>query len=89
MNWNMPYGALRSSAARAVDHFSPFGPTASTPSDILVTTPTSEQVGPSPRNAPSPMSVAVRGKIANDRARLFVEGRHDDLLRSLEKQERV
>ena len=89
MNWNMPYGALRSSTTKAIDHLSPFGVAASTPSDILVATPASMRDGPSPTNAPSPMSRALIAKAANDRARLLVEGRHDDLLRSMEKQERV
>ncbi|KAA6410811.1 MAG: hypothetical protein FRX48_05121 [Lasallia pustulata] len=89
MNWNMPYGALRLSTAKAIDHRSPFGGAASTPSDVMVATPSSIGGVPSPTNAPSPMSVALTAKAANDRARLFVEGRHDDLLRSMEKQDRV
>lgn len=76
MNWNMPYGAMRSSAARAVDHVSPL-------SDIVVTTP------PSPNGAPSPMAVAVKEMTAIDRARLFVQGRHMELLKSMEKPQRV
>lgn len=76
MNWNMPYGAMRSSAARAVDHLSPL-------SDIVVTSP------PSPHGAPSPMTLAVKEMTAVDRARLFVQGRHMELLKSMEKPQRV
>ena len=35
------------------------------------------------------MAVAVRAMTAVDRARLFVEGRQDDLLKSMGKQQRV
>lgn len=76
MNWNMPYGAMRSSAATAVDHVSPL-------SDIVVTTPTS------PCDASSPMTVAVREMTAIGRARLFVHGRQMDLLQSLENPQRM
>ena len=55
----------------------------------MVATPSSLGGVHSPTNVPSPMSVALTAKAANERARLFVEGRHDDLLRSMEKQERV
>ena len=76
MNWNMPYGAMGSSAANAMDH-------ASLLSDIEVTTPSS------PRGAPSPMTVAITDMTAIDRARLFVQGRQMDLLKSMEKPQRV
>lgn len=76
MNWNMPYGAIRSSASRVADYASPL-------SDIVVTTPSS------PHAAPSPTTVAVRAMMPIDRARLFVEGRHNDLLKSMENKQVV
>lgn len=76
MNWNMPYGIMRSSATTAVDHVSPL-------SDIIVTTPSS------PHGAPSPMAVAVKEMTAIERTRLFVQGRQMDLLRSLERPQRI
>lgn len=76
MNWNMPYGAMRSSASGAANYASPL-------SDIEVTTPSS------PHAAPSPMTVAVRAMTPIDRARLFVEGRHNELLKSMENKQRV
>lgn len=76
MNWNMLYGAMRSLEARAVDHISPLR-------DIVVTTP------PSPSGAPFPMAAAVREKTAIDRARLFIQGRHMDGLKSMEIPQRV
>lgn len=76
MNWNMPYGTMRASAITAVDHISPL-------SDIMVATP------PSPRTVPSPMAVAVKELTTAERTRLFVQGIHMDLLRSLEKPQMV
>lgn len=76
MNWNMPYGAVGSPAARAADHVSPL-------SDIIVTTPQS------PREAPSPMTVAVREMNAIERSRLLVQGKQMDLLKSLEIPQRM
>lgn len=76
MNWNVPYGPMGSSAVGAVDHISPL-------SDIVVTTP------PSPRGAPSPMTIAVREMSAMERTRLFVQGKHMDLLESLENHQRM
>ena len=76
MNWNMPYGLIRSSAPSAVDHVSPL-------SDISVTTP------PSAGGAPSPTAVAINAMKPIERAWLFVEGRHHELLKSMDKQQRV
>ncbi|OCK75361.1 hypothetical protein K432DRAFT_429471 [Lepidopterella palustris CBS 459.81] len=62
LNWNMPYGALRLSRNKAIDHLSPFGPAVTTPqSDIIVATPSTG--APSPNNAPSPISKALAKKI--------------------------
>ena len=76
MNWNMPYGSIRSLEPSAVDHFSPL-------SDISVNTP------PSAGGAPSPTAVAIKAMEPIGRARLFVEGRHNELLKSMDKQQRV
>ncbi|KAH0553065.1 hypothetical protein GP486_006742 [Trichoglossum hirsutum] len=84
--WNMPYGAMKRSKSGVMDHLSPLG-AASTPSDILVTTP--------PVNANSPqthtsslLAADLRMKKAVDRAHLFVAGRHDDFIRSMDQGER-
>lgn len=76
MNWNMPYGLIGSLAPSPVDHVSPF-------SDLSVTTP------PSAGGAPSPTAVAIKAMKPIDRARLFVGGRHNELLRSMDKQQRM
>src|SRR5271169_2824275 len=85
--WTIPYGAMRMSKSRRIDMFSPAaGPLISTPSDVLVTTPSSSHA--SPRNASSSMSAALKKGLAVDRAHLFVQGRHSDLVRSMDGEER-
>ena len=76
MNWNIPYGAVGSPAVRVADHLSPL-------SDIIVTTPQS------PRDAPSPMTMAVREINVIERSRLLVQGKQMDLLKSLETPQRM
>jgi hypothetical protein len=66
---------------------SPAETAASTPSDVVVTTPSSTDA-PSPHSVPSPMSVVLRQKAAMDRANLFLEGRHHELLGSMNSVER-
>lgn len=87
LNWNMPYGALSLSRSRNTDYPSPFAPSVSTPSDISVDTPPGN-AALSPQNPPSPLSTALKRKTAIDRAHLFVQGRHDDLIRSMNNAER-
>jgi hypothetical protein len=77
------------------DYVSPlFGPSASTPSDLSVSTPrfadsaSSPQDMGSPTDAPSPTMELVKCKIADDRARLFIQGRYNDLFASMGKQEK-
>lgn len=76
MNWNIPYGVVGSPATKAVDHFSPL-------SDVVVITPQS------PRDAPSPMTVAVREMSAIEKSRLLVQGKQMDLLKSLDTPQRM
>jgi hypothetical protein len=83
----MPYGALDPSQPRGADRPSPFGPSVTTPSDVSMGTPPGGVVS-SPQNAPSPLSSALKKKTTIDRAHLFVQGRHDDLIRSMDKAER-
>lgn len=100
MNWNVPHINSHVSRAGVHDHASPFGLAASTPSDVMVETPASVNVGPSPRsasspraaaspqNAPSPMAVAVRENVKLDRAHLFVHGHHMELLHGMSREEK-
>jgi hypothetical protein len=71
----------------SADQPSPFGPSYSTPSDIVANTPNGD-TAPSPQDAPSPLSVALKKKTAIDRAHLFVQGKHDELVRNLNMEEK-
>ncbi|OAL35869.1 hypothetical protein AYO20_04775 [Fonsecaea nubica] len=89
--WNMPYGALRYSQAGPINHISP-NVVASTPagnSDIVARTPGSYGAQSPATDSPSGLSRALRTKTALERAYLFVEGKHNELLRSMEKSERM
>ncbi|KAF2266840.1 hypothetical protein CC78DRAFT_594620 [Lojkania enalia] len=86
LKWNMPYAAMRRSHARPFDHTSLLGLSVPTPgTDISVTTPSSAS---SPRNAPSPTTLFLKGRAAIDRAHLFAQGQHDKLLMSMDGEER-
>jgi hypothetical protein len=101
MNWNMPHTISRIQRARAYDHVSPFSVAGSTPSDVMVRTPSTVNIGPSPRSAlsprdalspktaSSPMTVAVRENVKLDRALLFIHGQHMELLKGMNGEEKM
>jgi hypothetical protein len=91
MNWNMPYGALRSSRARAIDHFSPASPvpTLTPPSDVFVATPAAVSALSPPADSPSGLSKALQARRAVERAQLFVQGKHEELIKSMNKKEQL
>ena len=76
MNWNMPYGILRYSNIGTGDHPTPL-------SDLTVATPKSQH------DPPSPMAIAIQSVNALDRARLYVEGKHFELLVSMDSKQRM
>ena len=76
MNWNMPYGIRKTSSTEVVDHASPL-------SGVDVATP------PSPKDAPSPLAIAVKRMTAVERTRLFVEGNYSNFLDSMERHQRL
>lgn len=82
MNWNLPFRALARQFPQILNHPSPFGLTVSTPSDVSISSP--------PGNAPSSpvLSQELRSRIAIEKAQLFIAGKHDDLLRSLNMEEK-
>ena len=86
MNWNMPYGAMRPPRRSDRNYASPAGNAMSSPGDIKAFTPPNNNA-PSPSNAPSPLSKALAIKRSVDRAHMFVEGRFDDLMRSMNREE--
>ncbi|ORY14914.1 hypothetical protein BCR34DRAFT_598820 [Clohesyomyces aquaticus] len=88
LKWNMPYAAMQEFHFRSSNR----GPTlpfsVPTPaSDIEIATPSVSAV--SPLGAPSPTTTVVKTKTAMDRARLFFEGRHDQLIASMDRGERI
>ena len=89
MKWNMPYGALKRSNFTALDHVSPRAVAASPASDLVATTPAAYGVLSPPAESPSGLSQALRNKTVLERAYLFMEDKHDELIRSMEPQERV
>ena len=70
-------------------HRALYGPTPSPrsiPSDVEVTTPFTS---PLIRNGmPSPLSKVQNQKLAFDRARMFVQGQHAELIKSLKTEEK-
>ncbi|CZR64442.1 uncharacterized protein PAC_14340 [Phialocephala subalpina] len=88
IHWNLPYRAARSSSR--AQQFSPFG---LTPDFLSIASPNydrsmSSRSAPSPNNAPTPTMLAVRSMKLDERTQLFIEAKHDDLLKQLEGTER-
>jgi hypothetical protein len=49
----------------------------------------SATAGLTPIAHPSPLSNAIQKKVAIDRGRLFVEGKHDELIKCMNGKERL
>ncbi|KAI0546762.1 hypothetical protein F4679DRAFT_556459 [Xylaria curta] len=86
-SWNLPYEAFIASIKKDADKPSPFGPLGTTPEHInikspLPLTPGREAAGPSPNME------LVYQKARENRALLFVQGRLEELLISLHKEDR-
>lgn len=77
---------MRSSVGQSPNYLAPSPAAQSTPSDIVVTTPTSN--APSPNNVPSPFSRDQNIKITIDRAHMLIGGQHRALVQSMRKEER-
>jgi hypothetical protein len=73
-----------------LNHYSPFGQALSPPNETMVSviTPPANNAG-SPNDAPSPLSEAVMMRRSIERTRMFAEGRFDDLIKSMSKEEGV
>jgi hypothetical protein len=83
MNFSLPIGILRSLMTIHPNDTSPAGMVPSPMSDIVVETLNSTGNRSSPREALSPMAVVAKIMSANERALLFVEGKHFELLQSM------
>jgi hypothetical protein len=94
LHWNLPYKALKASKMSANDLASPFGHPQQPPNYISVISPGVQQDDSSPRNiqspndVPTPTMLAIRKKQVDDRTKLLIQGRNDELLDSMEKGER-
>lgn len=87
LNWNMSYSAITAMKLTNLDHFSPIE-AVSTPSDVAVATPHSNNATSPQRVVPS-LSRALERKIRTNRVQLFLQGRHDELMKSMTKSERL
>ncbi|MCJ1428601.1 hypothetical protein MMC29_006511 [Sticta canariensis] len=86
LNWNIPYGTTPSFIGQS-PRYSASSPMAmSTPSDIVVVTPTNN--ASSPHDAPSPFSRNQNMKATIDRAHMLMGGQHHALVKSMRKEER-
>ena len=74
--------------SQIINHHSPLEQSMSTPSDMSVGTPYANGVT-SPNNALSPLSSALRKKTLVERARLFLEGKYQQLIVSMNTEEQV
>jgi hypothetical protein len=88
MTWNLPYKPSRRLMSKTFDHSSPFGHSAPTPSDVAIGTPFANAIA-SPNGVPSPLSSALRKKTSAERARMFLEGNHEQLIASMSSDEQV
>lgn len=93
LNWNMPLAASLFTGSQSPRFTPAFGLPLSTPSDVVVRTPSVAgnspmQIG-SPHDKRSPVSAAVSEALALDRACLFLHGKFDDLAKTLNTAEKA
>jgi hypothetical protein len=74
--------------SKPLDYSSPFGHSAPTPSDVAVGTPYANAIA-SPNGVPSPLSSALRKKTSVERAQMFLQGNHQQLIASMSSDEQV
>ena len=85
----LPYEALVSSrGVQAGDYQSPFGSSPETPAFLTVNSPENNMSPSAVSEGMSPTMQLVRQKVLVDRAKLFLEGREQDLMILLGRSER-
>ncbi|KAH6621544.1 hypothetical protein B0J18DRAFT_467119 [Chaetomium sp. MPI-SDFR-AT-0129] len=87
-SWNLPYAAYSKGLGKTSGQPSPFGGTAATPTYLSIQSPEAATPGHAAAG-PSPPMQLIRQKAARDRANLFLQGRHFDLLASCGKEDRI
>ncbi|KAH7145520.1 hypothetical protein B0J13DRAFT_443133 [Dactylonectria estremocensis] len=87
-SWNLPYKAFISSIPKNPDHPSPFGRLGATPAWLDIQSP--EALTPGREGAgPSPNMELVYEKTKQDNANLFLQGRLNELLVRMAKEDRI
>ncbi|KAM0431872.1 hypothetical protein ACHAPT_005125 [Fusarium lateritium] len=90
LRWNLPYNALVANFIHPGGPSSPFaslsGP--NSPANVIANSPGSQHTPPAQPAVPSPTTQLVRKKAYLDRADLFIQGKHEDLLLQLGRDER-
>ncbi|KAK0631483.1 hypothetical protein B0T14DRAFT_532220 [Immersiella caudata] len=87
-SFNLPYAAYVKALGKRNDHSSSFGEIGGTPSHVNIDDPKT----PTPGRAaaiPSPSMQLTRQKLAQDRASLFLQGHHIELLSSCGNEDRT
>ncbi|KAK4141974.1 uncharacterized protein C8A04DRAFT_38633 [Dichotomopilus funicola] len=87
-SWNLPYAAYSKGLGKTSGQPSPFGGTAATPTYLSIQSPEAATPGHAAAG-PSPTMQLIRQKAARDKANLFLQGRHFDLLASCGKEDRI
>ncbi|MCJ1262343.1 hypothetical protein MMC22_002213 [Lobaria immixta] len=85
LNWNIPYGTMRSFTGQSPSYPATSPMAQSTPSDVEVITPINS--ASSPNSAPSPFSRDQNMKATVDRAHMLIGGQHLALVKSMCKEE--
>lgn len=89
LRYSLPYEALVCSrGVQAGDHQSPFGSSPETPDFLTVNSPGNNISPPAVLEDMSPTMQLVRQKVLVDRAKLFLEGREQELMMLLGRSER-
>ncbi|KAI1122511.1 hypothetical protein F5Y10DRAFT_287089 [Nemania abortiva] len=86
-SWNLPYEAFIASIRQDQDKPSPFGPRASTPEGLQIKSPKPPTPGHEVAG-PSPNMQLVYQKAKEDRAMLFLQGRLEELVVNMEREDR-
>jgi len=89
MKWNMPYVAMRFSRTGPINHVSPYAIIPSPAAEIKAYTPSASSALSPPAESPSGLAKAVWLKTGLQRAHAFMQGEHDELLRTMDKPEQV
>ncbi|KAL9618155.1 MAG: hypothetical protein Q9160_007105 [Pyrenula sp. 1 TL-2023] len=88
MNWNVPYKPSKAPIIELGNHPSPFPPQGSTPSDVSFGSPPAPQAGIH-YGLTTSLSSALQKKNSVDRARLFLDGKFPNIVKSMTQKEQM